>query len=391
MDQPADSLVAFAYGEHLEGPQRRSLGFRMLAPAEPEAWSAEVESLARHLQAAPYPEHWPPSELFCSVLLHGGQRLVAVARYGLVDHTPSQRRGGLEVIGVVAPAGLGVPTALAIYQWLRQRRHSTEDLHTLAGRHALGNVLAASPPQLPADDSVPVLPVRLWQDGTLLFAATAPSDPDHRLGLLEQEKALAWQWLPLVGADFPLATYARRGPLVAWTPHLSGVAVKLDHPAGEGAAAAGHRPGLGWLLGAALMALMVANLWATLTLPRRLPPPEVPAPEAVPSNAAPVRDGSQDRLVRALFRHLQSQGVVSEWEQSQLLAQYDRLAAADEHLRVDSAEGKAALGAISMLTRRGSSQVEASVRTALSNKGFDPKLIDLACQRIHEQLANAPP
>src|SRR5205807_993934 len=81
----------------------------------------------------------------------------------------------------------------------------------------------------PASDPVPVLPIRPWQEGALLFAATAPSDPDHRLGLLEQGAGGVWQWLPFVGADFPLQFYAQRGPLVAWTPHLAGVAVKLDH------------------------------------------------------------------------------------------------------------------------------------------------------------------
>src|SRR5436190_1827314 len=112
------TLHGFAYGEHLEGPQRRSLGYRLLAPAEPEPWCAEVEALARGLHAAPYPDPWPPTELFCSVLLSDGQRVVAVARYGLADHTASQRRGGLELIGVVAPGGLGVSSALATAQWL---------------------------------------------------------------------------------------------------------------------------------------------------------------------------------------------------------------------------------------------------------------------------------
>src|SRR5947207_11522654 len=105
-------LRGVVYGEHLEGPQRRSLGYRLLAPTEPEPWCAEIEALARRLQATPYPDHWPPTELFCSVLLADGQRLIAVARYGLVDHTVSHRRGGLELIGVVGPGGLGVSSAL---------------------------------------------------------------------------------------------------------------------------------------------------------------------------------------------------------------------------------------------------------------------------------------
>src|SRR5690349_5684694 len=131
------TLHAFAFGEHLEGIPRRSLGYRLLAPAEPEPWAAEVESLARRLQAAPYPDHWPPTDLFCSVLLADERRLIALARYGLADHTPSHRRSGLELIGVIAPDDVGVATALAIYRWLGQRRSETADLRTLGGRHPL--------------------------------------------------------------------------------------------------------------------------------------------------------------------------------------------------------------------------------------------------------------
>src|SRR5207302_1719822 len=107
------------------------------------------------------------------------------------------------------------------------RRLATEDLRSLGGPQALADALAAVPPMPAPADPVPVLPIRLWQEGALLFAASAPSDPDHRLGLLDQVAAGAWQWLPLVGADFPLANYARRGPLIAWTPHLASVAVKF--------------------------------------------------------------------------------------------------------------------------------------------------------------------
>src|SRR5437764_1257776 len=76
-------LHGFAYGEHWEGVPQRSLGYRLLAPPKPEPWAAEVEALARRLQAAPYPDHWPPTELFCSVRLADGERLIALARYGL--------------------------------------------------------------------------------------------------------------------------------------------------------------------------------------------------------------------------------------------------------------------------------------------------------------------
>src|SRR5262249_42816315 len=114
MDGTAE-LSGFAHGE---GPQQlsgRSLRYRLLAPVS-SAWPAEVESLARRLQAAPYPDSWPAVDLFCSVLLSDGRRLVARARYGLSDHTPSHRRGGLELVGVVAPAGLDASAALAVYR-----------------------------------------------------------------------------------------------------------------------------------------------------------------------------------------------------------------------------------------------------------------------------------
>ena len=89
------SLKAFAYGEELDAFGQRSLGYRLLAPAGAETWGHEVEALARRLQAAPYPDHWPASNLFCSILLADGRRVVAVARYGLVDRTPEQRRGAV--------------------------------------------------------------------------------------------------------------------------------------------------------------------------------------------------------------------------------------------------------------------------------------------------------
>src|SRR5579884_2980303 len=127
MSAPGAVLHCFAYGEHLDALSGRSLGYRLLAPAEPEPWCGEVEALARRLQAAPYPEHWPATDLFCSVLLADGRRLVAVARYGLVDHTPDRRRGGLELIGAVAPAGLRVPAALAVYRWLQKRREESDE------------------------------------------------------------------------------------------------------------------------------------------------------------------------------------------------------------------------------------------------------------------------
>jgi hypothetical protein len=315
------ALHGFAFGEHLQGTPPRSLGYRLLAPVEPESWASEVEALARRLQTAPYPDHWPPSDLFCSVLLADGRRLIALARYGLADHTPSHRRSGLELIGVVAPGDLGVPTALAIYRWLGQRRATTDDLRSLGGRHALADMVSTVPDLPAGGEPIPVLPIRLWEHGALLFAATTPSDPDHHLGLLEQGAGGAWQWLPLVGADFPLLTFAQRGPLVAWTPHLAGVALKLDRkPLDSPSVPASRRRPLQAVLGVAALLLLGANLWATLSLYRRVP-----------------------------------------------------LSASE----------------VSLPSSHSTERIEALVRDALKNKGYDAELIELACRRIRERLMAA--
>lgn len=388
----SSTLLGFAYGEHVEGPYSRSLGYRLLAPADKQPWCDEVEALARRLQAAPYPDHWPPVDLFCSALLGDGRRLIAAARYGLADRTPSQRRGGLELVGVIAPGSLGVSSALAVYQWLRQRRAQAEDLRCLGGQVELSAVLADVPPVQPPRDPVPVLPIRMWQEGALLFAATAPSDPDQRLGLLEAGAEGQWQWLPLVGTDFPMQTYAQRGPLVAWTPHLAGVAVKLDRAA-EGPAAV---PGLvRWsaiAVGLLVLVLLVANLWATLALSAQWKSAaEATAVEPVrplPAASGDAGQQARERFARALYDLLQRQGGIGDWNQAQLLQQYERLAVDDSALRVSSNEGKQAVAAAALLTRRSPRQVELLVREALANKGYDARLIDLACQRVHQHLSS---
>jgi hypothetical protein len=399
MSAAAATLHGFAYGEHLDSQSQRSLGFRLLAPLKAEPWCQEVEALARRLQATPYPDHWPPTELFCSVLLTDGRRLIACVRYGLADHTPSQRRGGLEMIGVIGPGSLGVTSALAVYQWLRQRRSETDDPHPLGGRFLLADVLAAVPPVPPPADPVPVLPIRLWQDGALLFAATVPSDPNHHLALLEQGASGTWQWLPLVGPDFPLQSYAQRGPLIAWTPHLAGVAVKLDRqPTDRPSRASGGRYPI--LMATLLVLLLVggANLWATLTLPRSLPPasPSPPSPAPVNEPAATwgkAADTSGERFARALFHLLQKEGGGSEWSAAEISKQYDRLAAGDKDLRLVGPEGKEipeakeVVVALSVLSHRNTGQIEEQIRKAL--KGYDPRLIHLICQQVREHLASA--
>jgi hypothetical protein len=404
MSDPTGDLSGFAYGEDLEGVSQRSLGYRLLAPLRTEPWCDEVEGLARRLQAAPYSDHWPPTDLFCSVLLADGGRVVALARYGLADHTPSQRRGGLELIGVVAPANLDVRSALSIYHWLQQRRASVDDLHQLGGRFTLADATAVEPLPMHADP-VPVLPVCLWQEGALLFAASTPADPDHRLRLLEEASGASWQWLPLVGPDFPLHTYAQRGPLIAWTPHLAGVALKLDRKSTEAPAARPPRSGrglrfvvMGLLL--LLLALLAANLWSTLALHRVLS--ATPAPTASTEENPPVPlttskrpvqadAAGRDRFVAALYELLIERGGGREWEteKARLLARYERLVRTNRDLRVreGSERDKITVAAISILAERSADRIVEEVRKALkSDKGFSDLLIQAACERIREHF-----
>jgi hypothetical protein len=406
MSDPTGDLAGFAYGEDLEGVSLRSLGYRLLAPLRAEPWCGEVEALARRLQAAPYSDHWPATDLFCSVLLADGRRLVALARYGLADHTPSQRRGGLELIGVVAPSGLDVRSALAVYHWLRQRRDEVDDLHQLGGCFSLAEIVAKVEPPPPHADPIPVLPVRLWQEGALLFAASTPSDPDHRLRLLEQGAGTSWQWLPLVGPDFPLQTYAQRGPLIAWTPHLAGIALKLDRKTAEipavppARSARGLRVALGFLM-LLLIGLLAANLWSLLTLHRQLaalPAPsrtEEPSPPPQTKQMTASDDAGRERFVAALHRLLMETGGGREWdaEKSRLLARYERLVRTHKDLRVrdGDTDGKIAVAAISILSERGVDRIEGEVRKALANKGFSDRLIKAACEHVREQFVMEQP
>jgi hypothetical protein len=398
-------LFGFAYGEHLDALSGRSLGYRLLAPAEPLPWCAEVEALARHLQNAPYPDHWPLTELFCSVILGTGQRVVAVARYGLVDHTQNQRRGGLELIGAVGPADLDVAHARALYDWLKRRRATTDNLHVLGGTVVLAEAVAAAPPPPLPPDPTPVLPVRLWQAGALLFAATTPSDPDHRLNLLEQGAEGAWQWLPLVGADFPMPVYARRGPLVAWTPHLAGVALKLENKPTAVTVPRPGRPLAGTL--AVLMLLVLAaltgmNLWATFALSRQVAArrserepvtPTEPARSHVQPTPAGAASGSEarERFAQALYELLQEHGGRRELTEArtELLAQYERLVRDHKDLRLDDGDmdGKVAVAAVNVLAERSGERVEDLVKRALTGKGFDPHLVKVAGDLVHEQLS----
>jgi hypothetical protein len=406
MADPAVELVGFTYGEDLEGLPPRSLGYRLLAPLRTESWCAEVEALARRLQAAPYSDHWPPTDLFCSVLLADGRRLVALARYGLADHTPSRRRGGLELVGVVAPATVEVRAALAVYTWLQRRRSAVDDLHQLGGTFRLAEILKESSPPAAPTDPLPVLPVRLWQEGAFLFAASTPSDPDHRLRMLEQGAGASWQWLPLVGPDFPLQTYAQRGPLIAWTPHLAGVALKLDRKPPDAAAV---RPfsspralqALAGMLVLAVVALLAGNLWSLQDLRKRIQPSPptgsgtsavvTPSPETTAGGKSDSRDeiAIRDRFVDALRSVLDQDGAhMGQADQAALVARYERLVKTHTDLRVrdDDTRAKCTIAALSVLGERSADRIEDTVRRALSDKGFSDRLIKAACDHVHEQF-----
>jgi hypothetical protein len=286
-----------------------------------------------------------------------------------------------------------VPTALAIYRWLCQRRAETEELRALGGQHPLSEIVSAAPALPAREDPLPILPIRLWEHGALLFAATSPSDPDHHLGLLEQGAGGAWQWLPLVGPDFPLLTYGQRGPLVAWTPHLAGVAVKLDRSLAQDPTRPTRRlrllPTLPFL---AVVLLLGANFGAMYSLYQRLPQ-SVPAPPAtLQSEKAlpperPATHADREQFAQALYGLLQSQPTTMNGSLTEIREVYQRLVRKDERLRVSSPDGQALVAAVNVLSRRDPGRIEAWVRDALKNKGYDPELIELVCRRIHERLS----
>jgi hypothetical protein len=408
-------FFGFAYGEDVEAPNGRSLGFRLMSPAGPESWSAEVEGLARRLQATPFPDQWPPTDLFCSVLLPDGHRLIALARYGLADHTPSQRRGGLELIGLVGPAAVSVASALSIYRWLCERRSQTDELRGLGGRFALEDILVSEElkvgdrgseshfrpdTRFPIPDTrspIPVLPIRIWQEGALLFAATAPSDPDNRLSLLDQGPTENWQWLPLIGEDFPVQSFAQRGPVVAWTPHLAGVAVKLDRKSESSTTGlVGHtkwakiKSSATIVLAVLVLLLLAGNLWALISLGA---PPFgglFGAPNHSPL-ATNQPEESQERLASALFALILEQGnwPDSEQTQKQFLTQYDRLILKHPELRLREPNAKAAVGAVGIMLvqrKRSAEQVKKMVEKALADKEFSDRLSKSIADKVYQQL-----
>lgn len=219
-------LLGFAYGEDRDEWRSRSLGFRLRVPATRPPWCDEVEQLARRLQAAEYPLDWPIRDYLCSVLSSEGRRLIALARYGLTDNTPDQRRGGFEFVGVMAPGNLGVSSTWAVREWLIRRRETVLELTEVAPNILLADALAYLPPE--SSKSAPP-----WLGDVVVWSASAPEDVDRGLSFLHPQAPANWQILPLVNADFPLAEFAQRGPVVAWTPHLRGIAWSLAGETGD--------------------------------------------------------------------------------------------------------------------------------------------------------------
>src|SRR5262249_34570078 len=147
-------------------------------------------------------------------------------------------------------------------------------------------------------------------------------------------------WLPLIGEDFPVQSLAQRGPLVAWTPHLAGVAVKLDRkPDDRHTTFGGRTRALAGVLAVLLVLLFAGNLWALISLGAggfRFGPS--------PGSTASSSDESQERLAAALLALILEQGnwPDSEQTQKQFIAQYDRVALRHPELRLREPNGKAA-------------------------------------------------
>src|SRR5207302_7320442 len=125
--------------------------------------------------------------------------------------------------------------------------------------------------------------------------------------------------------------------------------------------------------------------WATFSLYQRLPvgvlpqttvdPPVKPSPQ--PSTTG---NGGGDPFIQALHGLLQKHTDTPEWSPNQLRETYQQLVKRDERLRVSSPEGQALVATVSLLSRRGGAQIEAWIRDALKNKGYDAELIELACR-----------
>jgi len=375
----------FVYAEDRDGS--RSLGFKLLAPTNAD-WSAEVETLARRLHACPYPETWQSAALFCSVMLEDGRRLVAVAQYGLRDHTPNQRLGGLELFGAVGPGSLDLEQARALTRWLRERRAATDDPRSLAGPIALDTLAPA--PELPA---VGFLSLRMPAAGALLITGSTPEQPDQNLALLAGASSANWQWLPFCGPDFPFEAIARRGPLVAWTPPRVDLAVVLARSGQEAVPIPKRARGIGpALVVLILLAALLLNAYAWWTLPERMPAPAPPVQTAIPAQASPPSTPppteTRERFAKALHR-LAVNKAGGEWLKDGPSARvlYERMVATDPDLRCDAEAGQALVGMVGRLASFHPERVARIIREEFGdNKGFDPVVIQIVSERVKSRL-----
>jgi hypothetical protein len=236
------------------------------------------------------------------------------------------------------------------------------------------------------------VPFRLWQDGVLQLLAKSPSEPDDRLNLLEQSEGTSWQWLPFVPAHGSFQEFANRGPLLVW------IADDKRHTSNVEARNAGvsHLPAtklsrLQVVLGMILMLSLAANLGAAWYINKqpaisRDPREATLAGKPVESPVPPALASTREEFARALFQILKKDGTFEEWTETELLERYRQLLARDGRLRINDTEGKELVAASSLLSRRSARHIEALVRNVLSNRGYDPELINLLCRRIRERL-----
>ena len=79
---------------------------------------------------------------------------------------------------------------------------------------------------------------------------------------------------------------------------------------------------------------------------------------------------------------------ISAWLRELGLDRYEKAARLQKELRLHDAnkEGKRAVGAVSVLSQRSADRVEELVRKALTDKGYDPKLVQAAQEHVREQM-----
>jgi hypothetical protein len=208
------------------------------------------------------------------------------------------------------------------------------------------------------------------------------------LSLLEQGPGENWQWLPLIGEDFPVQSFAQRGPVVAWTPHLAGVAVKLDRkPDGHPVVLGGRVRALAGILSVLLVLLLAGNLWALLSLGAG----GFKFGAGPAGDLAQPRDESQERLAAALLALILEQGNWPDVDQTQkqFIGQYDHLILRHPELRLREPNGKAAIGGVGVLLlhrKRNADQVKKLIEKALSDKEFNDKISKSIADKVYQQL-----